>query len=83
MKNSLGESSINTLYYESLANFDTSQANHRAEQDWVLSVEANEIVRSALGVSRSAKTISIEAIVAGVATAIIVAAIQFLVQRPL
>ena len=66
-----------------LANFDTSQANHRAEQDLALSREANEIARSALSVSRSAKTISIIAIMVSAATAIIVAVIQFLGQRPL
>ena len=65
-----------------LANFDTSQANHRAEQDLALSREANKIARSALGVSRSARTISIVAIVVSATTAIIVAVIQFFGQRP-
>lgn len=65
-----------------LANQDASRENHRAEQELVLSRDANEIARSALNVSRSAKLISIIAIVVSAVTAIIVAVIQFIGQKP-
>lgn len=63
-------------------NLDTSRAHDRAEEDLALSADANEIARSALGVARNAKTISIVAMILSAAVAIIVAVIQFVGQKP-
>ncbi len=48
-----------TWAQEWINNLDASRADRRAEKDLALSQEANEIARSALEVSRNAKTISI------------------------
>lgn len=67
---------------EWLDDLDYERENRRAEKHLALSEEANEIARSALKISRSAKIISIAAIVISTITSIIVAAIQFLGQKP-
>ena len=65
-----------------LANVEASRATSHAEQDLALSREANEIARSALEISRSAKVISVVAIVVSTLTAIAVAIIQLVAQKP-
>lgn len=64
-----------------LNNLDASRADRREEKDLALSQEANEIARSALKVSQSAKTISIIAMILSAAIGIIVAVIQFIGQK--
>lgn len=63
-------------------NLEASRNNDRAEKNLALSAEANDIARSALGVARAAKTISIVAIIVSALVAIAVAVIQFAGQKP-
>lgn len=64
-----------------IANLDSSLADNRAERDIALSKEANEIARASLGVARSAKTISIVAMILSAAVAIAVALGQIFGQK--
>lgn len=64
-----------------IANLDASQEDSRAETSIALSKEANEIARSSLGVARTAKTISVVAMILSAAVAIAVALAQFFAQR--
>ena len=64
-----------------LTDLESSRTSQRTEKELALAEEANEIARSALKVSHSAKTISIIAILLSAAVAIIVAVIQFIGQK--
>lgn len=64
-----------------LNNLNASRTDRREEKDMALSQEANEIARSALKVSQSAKIISIIAMILSAAIGIIVAVIQFIGQK--
>lgn len=65
-----------------LSKLEASRTNDRAEKDLALSAEANDIARSALGVARHARTISIIAIIVSALVAIAVAILQFVGQKP-
>ena len=70
-----------TWAQEWIANLDISRADGRAERDIALSREANEIARSSLDIARSAKTISIIAMILSAAVAIGVAVVQIIAQK--
>ena len=67
--------------HEWITNLDISRADSRAERDIALSKEANEIARSSLGVARSAKTISIIAMILSAVVAIGMALVQIMGQK--
>ena len=71
-----------TLAQDWLSDLEASRTNDRAERGLAQSAEANDIARSALGVARSAKTISIVAIIVSALVAIVVAVLQFIGQKP-
>jgi len=66
---------------EWIENLEVLRADGRAERDIALSKEANEIARSSLGVARSAKTISIIAMILSAVVAIGVAVVQIMGQK--
>jgi hypothetical protein len=63
-------------------NLTVSRTDNRTERDLALSAEANDIARSALGVARNAKIISIIAMILSAVVAIAVAVMQLVGQKP-
>ena len=64
-----------------IRDLDVSRVNTRAEVELALSREANEIAKSSLTVARSAKNISLAAIVISIFVAITVALLQAFGQK--